>query len=77
MILKEKEQKKNDHRDGADRDHLSIEISLRAFLDGTANFLHPGIPGGRSDDGENKDEGEDQTNRRAKQRKRDTRSQNG
>ena len=51
---------------------LAVEISLRAFLDGAGDFLHPGVAGRGSDDGKDQEKGEDQANDRAKHRKRDT-----
>ena len=40
-IFENKEQNENDHRDRADRDHLTIQIRLGALLDGPRDFSHP------------------------------------
>ena len=41
MILKEKEQNEDDHRDHADRHHLAVQISLGPFLNRAGNLSHP------------------------------------
>ena len=71
VILQEEEQNENDDRDRADRDDLPVEISLRAFLNGAGDFLHPGVTGRGFDDGEDQEKGENKARHRAKHGKRD------
>ena len=46
-IFENEEQNENDHGDRADRDHLTIQIRLGAFLNGSGDLLHPLIACGR------------------------------
>ena len=63
VILEDEEQDENDDRDRADRDDLPVEISLRAFLNGAGDFLHPGVTGRGFDDREDEEKGEDKARR--------------
>ncbi len=41
MIFKDEEENKNHNGDHADRDDLTLQISLRSFLNGGGDFPHP------------------------------------
>ncbi len=59
MILKDKEQNKDDDRDDADRHHLPIEVRFCALLDRSGNLPHPFVPSRRPNHDGNQDKGED------------------
>ena len=69
LSLKDKEENENDTGDGADRDDLAFEISLRAFLDRAGDLAHPLVAGREPNDRLDQEKGEDQAQDGANHRK--------
>ena len=68
MISKKEKKKKNDNRDRADRDYLSIQVSFRAFLHRGRNLAHALVARRLANDGRDQKESEGEPDDRAQHR---------
>ena len=68
MVLEEKKQNENDHRDHADRHDLPVQISLGPFLHRPGNLPHPFVTGGGPQNDGDEDEGAAEPDYRADER---------